>query len=187
MLWAISLIRREGIGSALEHPIAAALGQAKRFHIEIQIAYDDLLLVRVRLEPGVGAADLLDPLEVDGPFGTWQFPLGDELEIGTADLQGQSATRIVVVGALLDVRLEEVAADGYFLRGANNFPALNLAVLILRAPLAESSGHGLGIECRQLDLAGRCSNWGVGNRHCRTDDCFDGTAAIRSYDRRARL
>ena len=89
-----------------------------RFHIEIQIADDDLLLVRVRIEPGVGAADLLDPLEVDRPLGTRQLPFSDELEIGAADLKGQSATRIVVVGALLDVRLEEVAADGYFLRGA---------------------------------------------------------------------
>jgi len=104
--------------SALEHPIAAALRQAKRFHIEIQIADDDLLLVRVRIEPGVGTADLPDPLEIDRPFGAWQLPLGDQLDIGAPDLQSQRAARIIVVGALLDIRLEEVAADGYFLRGA---------------------------------------------------------------------
>ena len=63
-------IGREGIGSPLEDPKAAALRQANPFHVEIQIADDDFLLVRVRSEPCVGAADLLHPLEVDSPFGT---------------------------------------------------------------------------------------------------------------------
>ena len=51
-------------------------------------------------------------------FGFGSLPFGDQLEVGAADFERQRAAGVVVVGALLDVALVEVAGDGDFLRRA---------------------------------------------------------------------
>ena len=51
-------------------------------------------------------------------FGFGSLPFGDQLQVRAADFERQRAAGVVVVGALLDVALVEVTADGDFLRRA---------------------------------------------------------------------
>ena len=49
-------------------------------------------------------------------FGLRQLPFLDQFDVCATDFHRQRAAGVVVVGALLDVALEQVAADGDFLR-----------------------------------------------------------------------
>src|ERR1041385_4303790 len=51
-------VGRKGVRRPLEYPEAAAGSEAYAFHIEVEIADDDLLLLGMRIEPRIRAADL---------------------------------------------------------------------------------------------------------------------------------
>jgi hypothetical protein len=103
---------------SLQHPVAPALRHADRLHVEVQCADDVLRLFGVRVQERVRAGDFRNPLEIDGALGAGKLSFRDQLEIRAADLDGEGASGIVVVRALLDEALIQMAADGDFLRRA---------------------------------------------------------------------
>ena len=111
-------IARKGVRCALQHPEAPAVGNANRFHVEVERANNHRLFFGMRGEIRIGALNFRHPLEVNGALWARQFAFGNQLDVGAANFERQRAARVVVVGALFDHAFVEVATDRHFLRRA---------------------------------------------------------------------